>query len=240
MTPLRLGPAAGVLAAGALLHAAPSVAVLGQWSPLRRAGPFVWRGNPASGGVALTFDDGPSPAATPAVLDRLDQLGLKATFFANGAAVDRHPDLAREVASRGHQLETHGYRHRHHLWSSPGRVASDLREALAAMDAVGVKPRWFRPPYGQVSLGTAAAARRHGLGIALWSAWGREWAEPDADAVTRRVAGSLAPGAVVLLHDSDEFSPPGSARRALEALGDVAELMHRRFLPSLTLDEVLR
>jgi peptidoglycan/xylan/chitin deacetylase (PgdA/CDA1 family) len=234
------GRAALAATAAGLVQLAPSVAVLGQWTAARRLGPVVWSGDPAPGTpVAVTFDDGPSPHATPAVLDRLDALGLRATFFPNGAAVDRHPDLAAELSARGHQVETHGYSHRHHLWASPAWVAADIDRATAAMARIEVRPRWLRPPYGQVSAGTVAAARGAGLRLALWSAWGREWATADAAAVARRVIDRLRPGAVVLLHDSDEFSPPGAAARALDALGRIADEMDRRQLPAATLNEVV-
>lgn len=233
----KVAAAAG---AAGLAHSVPSVAVLGQWTPVRRLGRAVWRG-PAGPGtpVAVTFDDGPSREATPALLDRLDGLGWKATFFTLGEAVARHRGLVAEVAARGHQVETHGYRHRHHLLTPPWEVAADLRLALEGLARVGVAPRWLRPPYGQVSGGTVAAARRAGLKLALWSAWGREWAAGDAGAVGRRVAAGLAPGAIVLLHDSDATSPPGSAARALGALDQVAAEMDRRGLRAAVLDQVV-
>ena len=220
----------------ALAQLAPSVASLGQWVPVRRAGRCAWRGR--GDAVALTFDDGPSPEATPGLLDRLDQLGLRATFFCLGEAVDRYPDLVRATVARGHQVETHGYRHRHHLGATPRWIARNLDRAVAALGAVGVTPRWLRPPYGQVSTGTVLAARRRGLGLALWSAWGREWEKPDGAAVVAQVRRGLAPGAVVLLHDSDMSSPVGSARRALDALGPLAGDLARRGLASRTLDEL--
>jgi peptidoglycan-N-acetylglucosamine deacetylase len=230
--------AAGAVAGGALALAqlAPSVASLGQWVPLRRAGRCTWRGQ--GDAVALTFDDGPSPEATPVLLDRLDELGLRATFFCLGEAVDRHPGLVRATVARGHQVETHGYRHRHHLGATPRWIGRDLDRSLAALGAVGVTPRWFRPPYGQVSTGTVLAARRRGLRLALWSAWGREWDRPDAAAVVDQVGRGLAPGAVILLHDSDMSSPAGSARRALDALGPLAEDLGGRGLASRTLDQL--
>ena len=73
----------------------------------------------------------------------------------------------------------------------------------------------------------------------LWSAWGREWDEPDSSSVARRVRAGVGPGGIVLLHDADVQSPPGSSRRAAEALGPIAEDLHRQGLAALTLDELV-
>ncbi len=190
----------------------------------------------AEAAVALTFDDGPDPRTTPVILDRLDQLGLPATFFCLGTQVVSHPDLVAEIRSRGHQVETHGYRHDHHFLRGPRWVRADLDAAIEALGRIGVQPRWFRPPFGQTSGATMFEARRHHLRLVLWSAWGREWHEPDAASVTARVAAGLAPGAIVLLHDADVGAPPGSSRRAAEALGPIALDLHRRGYQALTLD----
>ena len=69
----------------------------------------------APGHVALTFDDGPDPGSTPAFLDALDELGWRATFFMLGRMAAAHPDLAAEVARRGHEIAVHGYLHSNHL-----------------------------------------------------------------------------------------------------------------------------
>jgi peptidoglycan/xylan/chitin deacetylase (PgdA/CDA1 family) len=229
-----------VLGVAAGAHWVPSVVSLGQWSPLRSLpGRWcTWRGD-RQAPVALTFDDGPSPASTPRLLDRLDELGLRATFFCVGHLVVRHPDLVAELVRRGHQVEAHGYEHRHHFVRSPVWVRRDLEASSAALRAVGVRPRWYRPPFGQVSGATLIEARRQGLRLVLWSAWGREWASPDSAAVAARIGSRLEPGAVVLLHDGDGFSPPGTADRVLGALGSVAEEIDRRGLAAATLDEVV-
>ncbi len=223
------------VAAGA--HMIPSVVSLGQWTPLRvLPGDLCrWRG-PHADGVALTFDDGPDPRTTPDVLDRLDQLSLLATFFCLGEQVVRHPELVREIRRRGHQVETHGFSHAHHFGRTPRWVRADLDAALSALEQVGIHPRWFRPPYGQTTGATMREARRHGLRLVLWSAWGREWDEPDPRSVARRVREGVGPGGIVLLHDADGQSPPGSSRRATEALEPIAEDLHRKGLKALTLD----
>jgi peptidoglycan/xylan/chitin deacetylase (PgdA/CDA1 family) len=107
------------------------------------------------------------------------------------------------------------------------------------MAEVGVRPRWFRPPYGQTTGSTMWQARRRRLHLVLWSAWGREWVERDAAAVAHRVNRDLSGGAIILLHDSDSFSPPGSTDRAREALGPIAGELDRRSLRPVTLNELV-
>jgi peptidoglycan/xylan/chitin deacetylase (PgdA/CDA1 family) len=189
--------------------------------------------------VALTFDDGPHPEATPAVLDELDRLGLPATFFPLGRHVRRHGELVAEVRARGHAVGTHGFDHAHHLLRPPGWARADLARAAVALAQAGVHPTWFRPPYGQATLDTLAAARRRGWRTVLWSAWGREWTTTDPAVVAARVARRLAPGAVVLLHDNDAFGPAGMWRVAKDALGPLAEELDRRGLQAVTLDQLV-
>lgn len=232
-------PMLGAAVAGAAVHMVPSVVSLGQWAPIRvLPGQLCrWRG-PDEPRVALTFDDGPDPATTPRVLDRLDQLGLAATFFCLGTLVEAHPDLVRELRHRGHQVEAHGHRHDHHFVRTPRWVRTDLEASLEALASAGVRPGWFRPPYGQTTGATMLEARRHGLRLVLWSAWGREWDEPDGPAVARRVCRSLEGGAIVLLHDTDQLNPPGSCQRVLDALGPIAEELHRRGLEAVRLEDL--
>jgi peptidoglycan/xylan/chitin deacetylase (PgdA/CDA1 family) len=236
-------PGGVVLAAAtvpAAAHMVPSVVSLGQWTPVRAlpGGWCRWRG-PEGDRVALTFDDGPSPVETPRLLDRLDELGVAATFFCVGSAARRHPDLVAEVSRRGHQVGVHGYRHEHHFARTPNWVRHDLETAVAVLADAGVRPRWFRPPFGQTPGATLWEAHRQHLELVLWSAWGREWAEADPAEVARRVTRRLSGGDIVLLHDSDRFSAPGTAQRARDALGPIAESLGRRQLRAVTLDALV-
>ena len=231
--------AAGAVGTALAVQYGPSTVALGQWAPFEALPGRLcrWRGH--GDGVALTFDDGPSPVATPAVLDRLDRLGLRATFFPLGSLVARDPDLMAEVVRRGHQVETHGHRHRHHLARSPRWVRRDLQAAAEAMAAVDVCPRWYRPSYGQATGATLREARRHGWETVLWSAWGREWATDRADDVAARINRRLRPGAIVLLHDNDRFGRPGMWKTGLDALDAVADELDRRGLRAVTLQELV-
>ena len=209
---------AGLTAAGlAIAHAGPGLTAIG---PLRRRLFPRLAGLGKPGHVALTFDDGPDPASTPAFLDLLAARRLHATFFMLGSMVARTPQLAAEIAAAGHEIAVHGWDHRYTILRSPWDVSSDLARARDAVsEATGQRPRFFRPPYGVLSSGAIVAAQRLGLTPVLWSSWGKEWA-PGAtpDSVFATVAMHLTGGATVLLHDSDCTSPPGAAAAALGAL----------------------
>jgi peptidoglycan-N-acetylglucosamine deacetylase len=179
-----------------------------------------WRG-PAVPRVALTFDDGPDPASTPLLLETLERLGVPATFFCLGHAVDLHPDVVAAVAARGHEVGTHGYDHISHLTRGPSWVARDLAAGVGALEALGIRARWFRPPYGHLTGSTMAAARRLGLETAMWSVWGAEWRDADPAGVAGAVTRGLDPGAIVLLHDTDRHGRPGMWRTALDALDGI-------------------
>jgi peptidoglycan/xylan/chitin deacetylase (PgdA/CDA1 family) len=181
--------------------------------------------------VALTFDDGPDPAGTPAVLDELARLGWTATFFLLGSQVRRHPGVARDVVAAGHEIGVHGDVHRNHLGRTARDVREDLVRATAQVSAVtGVRPRWVRPPYGVLTTGTLRAARDLGLRPVLWTAWGRDWLGGPAEGVLGHVTRTLADGGTVLLHDSDCTSRPGSWRSAVAVLPLLAGELTRRGL----------
>ncbi len=232
--------AAGLVGLG---HYLPSTCVLAQWFPtVPRATPgnwCRWKGSSDHPVVALTFDDGPSPSTTPRTLDILDELAMPATFFVLGALAETHSDLVSEIRRRGHAVASHGYQHEHHLLRSPAWISRDFVSAQTALGEIGVRPRWYRPPYGQLTTWTMVEARRHGMDVVLWSRWGREWAESSAEPVMDRMVPGLVPGAVLLLHDTDELCPVGTANRTHEVLPRLAAELERRKLRAATLDEVL-
>src|SRR5262249_23719318 len=99
--------------------------------------------------LALTFDDGPNPATTPALLDLLDRYDARATFFLIGRYVRACPDLAAEIARRGHLLGNHTDTHPNLLWLSTSQIFDEFaRCALSILRATGQRPTLMRPPYG--------------------------------------------------------------------------------------------
>ncbi|MEU3568493.1 polysaccharide deacetylase family protein [Kitasatospora sp. NPDC036755] len=221
--PAAAAGAALALAAGAeFLHLAPAAVRL---PPLRRTLARRTAGHgTAPGHIALTFDDGPDPGSTPYILDALDGLGVRATFFLLGAMLERAPGLGRELVLRGHEVAVHGWHHRPQWYPAPARDLRELRRAAEAVTGLcGARPLWYRPPYGVLTAGPALAARRLGLRSVLWTAWGRDWtAEATGESVYATARPGLTGGATLLLHDSDCTSAPGSWRATLAALPLIA------------------
>ncbi len=189
-------------------------------APLSRA-LGIPRDRIAHGPVAcLTFDDGPHPQGTPAVLEELAAAGARATFFLVGEQVERFPAVAARIAAEGHEIALHCQRHRNQLRLGPRALVRDLeRGALAIAEATGVRPRLYRPPYGIFSVAGLAAVRRRGLEALLWSRWGRDWrSRATARSIAADAAGGIRAGDVVLLHDGDAYSARASWRATAAAL----------------------
>ncbi|MET8641321.1 polysaccharide deacetylase family protein [Streptomyces sp. NPDC004675] len=217
VAPRRAAIALVPLAAVTAAHISPAVT----WLPgLRRRLLPRLAGTGRADHVALTFDDGPDPASTPRFLDALEGLGVRATFFVLGESVVRHPALTRETVERGHELAVHGWAHDRPWLPCPARDAAELTRTVRALtDIAGSRPRWYRPPYGILTSGRWAAARRSGLTTVLWSAWGRDWtADATAASVRATIESELRGGGTLLLHDSDRASAAGCWHAALGAL----------------------
>jgi peptidoglycan/xylan/chitin deacetylase (PgdA/CDA1 family) len=181
--------------------------------------------SPRSDGVAITFDDGPHPQGTPAVLDVLQRAKATATFFLVGEQVERFPALAAEIAAAGHEIAIHGYRHRLLLRRSPRALAADFDRAAAVIgEATGRTLSSYRPPYGIFSGPALAIVRRRGWTPCLWSKWGWDWSSnATAESISARATTGLAAGDIVLLHDADHYSSPGSWRNTAAALPRVLD-----------------
>jgi peptidoglycan/xylan/chitin deacetylase (PgdA/CDA1 family) len=175
--------------------------------------------------IALTFDDGPDPRWTPAVLALLRQYRVHATFCLVGAHVVRHPDLVRRIAEDGHALCDHTWGHDEQLpRRSPAAIRADLRRTSEAIERAsgGRAPAYFRAPGGNWSAAVVTEARRLGLRPLGWSVDPRDWTRPPAATITRTVLGAARGGPIVLLHDGygDRSVTVAALRTILAGLPD--------------------
>jgi peptidoglycan/xylan/chitin deacetylase (PgdA/CDA1 family) len=199
------------------------------WPALRRS--LGVEDHTATGaGWALTFDDGPHAQGTPAVLDVLAGRGVRATFFLVGEQVLRNPAIAGEIVAAGHEIGLHCHRHRNLLRLAPWQVREDVARAQAAIeDATGISPALYRPPYGVLNATALRLARRAGRRTLLWTHWGRDWeTRATPESIAARVTDDVEQGSILLLHDADDYSAPGSWRRTALALPRVLDVLAAR------------
>jgi peptidoglycan/xylan/chitin deacetylase (PgdA/CDA1 family) len=173
--------------------------------------------------LALTFDDGPDPRGTPAVLDALAAAGVRATFFVLGERVEENPELLRRVIGAGHGVEVHGYAHLRHPFTTREVVARDLDRALGVLELHGVRPAWWRMPWGHLADFTWELATERKLRIVGWSTDTHDWRGDDA--VTMLDGLELTHGGIVLAHDG---VGSGARRRTAEATAELVPLLVAR------------
>lgn len=235
---LRRAAAASLLVAGlgelapALAGAGYAVPPLAGFSAVLRRALAIEDETPDGRGCALTFDDGPHPEGTPAVLEILAAAGAKATFFLVGERVREHPSLAAEIVAAGHEVGLHCDRHRNLIRLLPPQVTRDIARAEASIvAATGVELRLYRPPYGIPNAAALRIARSRGWRTLLWSHWGRDWErQATSESIAATALAGIGSGALILLHDADYYSAPGSWRATVAALPRVLDGLAARGL----------
>jgi uncharacterized protein (TIRG00374 family) len=241
---LAVSKVVGGVAGDAVEGAAVLVLLFVAWSGFtpngRLFGKVIAAGSSPTGKVAITFDDGPTPEYTPAVLDALRAAGARATFFVLGRNVRAHPDLARRIVADGHELASHGDDHSLLMFAGPRTIAHQFRAAEESItDAVGASAaRLFRAPHGYRGPFLAPVARRLGYRIVGWTGAIFDTARPGVDAIVDRCAHVLSPGAIVLLHDGDGSGQGGDRSQTVEALPRVLETARERGLEPVTVSEL--
>jgi peptidoglycan/xylan/chitin deacetylase (PgdA/CDA1 family) len=154
--------------------------------------------------VALTFDDGPNPPHTNQILGVLDRYQVRATFFVIGRNVEKHPEIARLVLLRGHELGNHSYSHTRMIFKSPSFVRSEVEKTDRLLSELGVTQRiHFRPPYGRKMLVLPyVIARMHKKNI-MWDVDSTDYEVFDPETIVRHALRCVRPGSIILLHDGE-------------------------------------
>ena len=195
---------------------------------------------PSQPRVALTFDDGPHPEDTPAILDILKHADARATFFFVGEKARRHPELVRRVARSGHQVEAHS--DTHPWWFSLARKERLRREVCRSVATLselsGRRPRFFRPPMGHKGLSLEEVLRHEGLRMVTWSARSFDTVSRTAETIQSRLLARAEPGGILLLHEGTRRRP-GETSRTVRALPGILKGLRGKGLEPVSLAELL-
>ncbi len=200
---------------------------------------FICRGLGLKKQVALTFDDGPHPCYTPQILRLLKQYQARATFFVLGQHAARHPGVVQQLAHAGMEVENHSFTHLRFPPEDPQAWHRELQRTEAELDLLGCPDhRLFRPPFSDYSPELRRFLAHLDYRLVLWSVDSADWREPDPLAIAVNVLSQVRPGAIVILHDSDET---GAADRTptIEALSLILPALQARGYDCVTVSELL-
>jgi peptidoglycan/xylan/chitin deacetylase (PgdA/CDA1 family) len=245
---VHLGAAAALLARprawpwalGAVVANHFGLAAAGLWPRSQLLGPN-WTRLPTNpglpGGVAITIDDGPDPDVTPQVLSQLAEYGAHATFFCVGERVERYADLARDIVSRGHDIENHSQRHKHNFsLMGPRSMSAEIsRGQDSILRVTGSSPRFFRAPAGLRNPFLDPVLTRLRLSLVSWTRRGFDTVNPNANAVYRRLTKGLQDGDILLLHDGNAARNHGGRPVILEVLPQLLDALAAKQLRPVTL-----
>lgn len=175
--------------------------------------------------VALTFDDGPHPEWTPAILDILASEGVRATFCVVGELGRRHPELVQAVRDAGHALCNHTETHAVSLdRADREKIVEEVEGGSEVIESVlGAPPQLYRPPAGSLSPAVIDVAHEGGMRVLHWTVDSRDFTKPPPEELIERVLAGVGPGAVILLHDGD-----GDRSRTAAALRPIIQQLRER------------
>lgn len=187
--------------------------------------------------VALTFDDGPMPGFTEALLKTLDESDIKATFFLVGEAIEKHPDLAKEIVLQGHQIGNHSFSHKKMIFVSHAFVKNEIERTSELIRAAGYKgDMTFRPPYGKKLFSLPMYLRDNAIPNIMWNI------EPEkydivkkSELITDYVVKNIKPGSIILMHPMFD-----SKKIAINSVASIAKKLKDKGYKFVTVSELLK
>ncbi len=195
---------------------------------------ILYNGNIHLPEIALTFDDGPDSYYTPQILDILWRYGVKATFFCLGRQVAAYPYIVRREHEAGHVIGNHTYTHANLALLSTSDILLQLNQTLDAIqEVIGLRPMFFRPPYGSLSIQVLTQVYHLGITTVMWNDKAEDWAKPGVDFIVRRIL-DLSNGAIILMHDGG-----GDRSQTLAALPTIIEGLQDRGLRFVTIQQMV-
>lgn len=184
--------------------------------------------------LALTFDDGPDLQYTPPILDLLERYGVPATFFCIGSQIQRRPNVLRRMVQSGHTVANHSWSHPHLTRETSEAVGMELDwTSIIIAETVGLRPRFFRPPYGDLNDAVAHQAQDRGYEIVLWDVDSVDWSGIPGPHIAANVLPRLQSGAILLHHSAGNVA---GTVDALPYLIEVAQAIGYQFV---RLDEIM-
>lgn len=190
--------------------------------------------------IALTFDDGPYPPYTHELLKVLADKNIHATFFMVGDNAFEHQNIVRLVHSQGHEIALHAGKHQDLLKLNRQEIAANIDSGKMTLQwLTGEKVKYMRPPHGFRDWAVMDEIEKAGLRAVNWDIIPRDWTNPGAEEIARRVCEKAHPGAIVLLHDGDSPRKTASRQQTIEATAMIIERLRAEGYEFVTISQLI-
>lgn len=201
-------------------------------------GEIVWEVKTNEKLIALTFDDGPDPVDTPAILNLLKQYDAKATFFVIGERAEEYPEIVSQEIESGHEIANHTYSHRFfNRKTQQEKMENEILKAEQVIYKVtGEKPELFRPPGGYYSERLVETTKKYDYHLIMWS-WHQDtedWKSPGVGKIVNKVLNNARNGDIILFHDY-----VSGKSHTVEALQQILPVLKERGFTFVTVSELL-
>lgn len=189
--------------------------------------------------IALTFDDVPDPRFTGQILKVLRNHKVKATFFVVGAKAKKFPKLLQQIHQEGHVIGNHSFNHPRFKRRSVKQVGEEiLRTEKVIHQIVGYRPKFIRPPYGEITEPQVQWMKRHGYTIVNWNVDSEDWKGLHSSEIKRNVLQAAGPGAIILHHAGGGYG--SDLRGTINALPDIIQTLKGKGYQFVDLSELLQ
>ncbi len=211
---------------------------------LERLGPKLferihWRALTDEPKIAITFDDGPHATSTPPILELLQKFNVPATFFLVGKHLEKHPEIAREMVSVGHEIGNHTFSHSLLYASTKNRIRDEIcRTDTLIRNIDGAEPKFFRPPAGFFTKQVLDIAEQLGYKTVVGDVYPRDPHLPGKEKIVDRVLKRTVAGSIIILHDGGNTQRVDRSQ-TLEALAEIIPRLKNKGFEFLTLSELL-
>ena len=192
---------------------------------------------------AITFDDGPNGEYTLQILDILAQHSIKATFFFPGKNIKRLPDIAMKVRDSCHAMGSHTYSHPHLNSLTEEEIILEIEKSEDIFKSIlGIKPIYFRPPYGEYNTASEDIIKNRGYELILWDmdCCSRDWQNPTPETIIDISTKNIKDGSIILLHDGRNIKADENRKNTVEALPQIITRLRNKGFDIVSLDQLCK
>ena len=202
---------------------------------------IIRKGPGNSGQIAFTFDDGPHPKNTLNIVEILEEYEGQGTFFMTGENISNYRSIAKEISDRGHLLGNHTFSHPHALFTGRGKLEDEIKRSKDILEEItGEANRYFRPPYGFITLPLLNICRKLELSIVLWNSNSKDYRRKPAEQVVKRIENKIMPGSIMLFHECNFRDKSIDYSNSINALKSTLETAILKGLKPVTIESMFR